>query len=383
MIRRFFSFFSHVLPALGFAFPAGCATPPSTTPYSQSAEPKYVTVGWNELPTISNADWLAGFNAWKNGCGVLAKQTRWSAVCTDAKALPQDAAKVRAFMQSRLTPISLRNPDGGDQGLITGYYEPVYPGSLTRTAKANVPAYGVPADLITVQLDSLYPELKGKRIRGKLEGKKLVPYPAANDIAESGLSAPVLAWLEDPMDLQFLQVQGSGRVKLDDGREIRLGYADQNGHPYSAIGKWLIAQGELKAEDVSMQSIRAWAVAHPQRTPELLASNPSYVFFRPLPASNDGPPGSLGVPLTPGYSLAVDVKHVPPGSPLLIATTTPDGAALTRVAAAQDTGDAITGQVRADFFFGKGDAAGALAGKMKQRGKLWLLWPKGEALPAL
>ncbi|KAF0813198.1 Membrane-bound lytic murein transglycosylase A [Andreprevotia sp. IGB-42] len=361
-----------------------CTTPPAQVvgkPGEPKTVPRYTQTDWNALPMVSDADWLAGFNAWLKGCGVLGKQPRWASVCTDAKKLPQDTASARAFMQQRLVPLTLRNPDGTDQGLITGYYEPVYPGSLTRTASATVPVYGVPPDLITVELGSLYPELQGKRVRGRLEGKKLLPYPSAAEIGNAGLNAPMLAWLESPMDLQFLQIQGSGRVKLADGSELRLGYADQNGHPYSAIGKWLIAQNELKAAEVSMQSIRAWAEAHPARMPELLASNPSYVFFRTLPASNDGPPGSMGVPLTPGYSLAVDLKHVPAGSPVLIGTTTPDGATLNRLAAAQDTGGAITGQVRADFFFGKGNAAGELAGKMKQRGKLWLLWPKGEALP--
>ncbi|SMC21910.1 membrane-bound lytic murein transglycosylase A [Andreprevotia lacus DSM 23236] len=359
---------------------AACTTPP-TIPKTETTGPRYTEASWASLPALNEADWLAGFNAWRKGCSVLGKQAIWASVCRDAAQVPQQAQAARAFLQQRLRPVSLRNPDGGDQGLITGYYEPVYPGSLTRTANATIPVYGIPNDLITVQLDSLFPELKGKRVRGRLVGQKLLPYPSAADIAQDGLTAPVLAWLESPMDLQFLQIQGSGRVRLADGKEIRLGYADQNGHPYSAIGKWLIAQGELTAPDVSMQSIRAWALSHPARMQELLASNPSYVFFRTLPAGNDGPPGSLGVPLTAGYSLAVDTRHVPPGSPMLIATTTPDGATLNRLAAAQDTGGAITGQVRADFFFGKGDAAGELAGKMKQRGRLWLLWPQDAALP--
>ncbi|WP_432720271.1 MltA domain-containing protein [Jeongeupia wiesaeckerbachi] len=345
----------------------------------------YQAVDWSALPVTSDADWLAGFNAWQRGCPRLQKQARWATLCADAAQLPKNAASVRAFLTSRFTPLTLRNADGSSQGLITGYYEPVYAGSLKRTSQNTVPVYGPPNDMITVQLDSVYPELKGKRLRGRLDGKALKPYADADEIARlarsSKLDAPVLAWLPDPMDLQFLQVQGSGRVRLTDGRELRLGYADQNGWPYRAIGKWLIEQGELKAADVSMQSIRAWARANPAKINQLVASNPSYVFFRTLPDSDEGPIGSLGVPLTAGYSLAVDTKHVPAGVPMLIDTTRPDGAPLTRIAAAQDTGGAIRGQVRADFFWGKGDAAGELAGKMKQPGRLWLLWPKGEPLP--
>ena len=183
------------------------------------------------------------------------------------------------------------------------------------------------------------------------------------------------------MDLQFLQIQGSGRIQLADGRQLRVGYGDQNGYPYRPIGRWLIEQGELKKEDVSMGAISAWAKAHPQRIPQLLASNPSYVFFSARPDSNEGPRGSLNVPLTAGYSVAVDRKVIPLGSLLWLSTTKPDGSPIARPVAAQDTGGAITGEVRADLFWGTGDAAGELAGNMKQQGQIWLLWPKGTPLP--
>jgi len=235
--------------------------------------------------------------------------------------------------------------------------------------------------LIIVALDSLYPELKGKRLRGRLEGRVLKPYDDAATIENKGVKAPVIAWLTDPMDLQFLQIQGSGRIQLDDGRQLRIGYADQNGHPYRPIGRWLVDQGELKKEDVTMGTIAAWAKAHPTRIPELLGSNPSYVFFNRNPDSNEGPRGSLNVPLTSGYSVAVDRKVIPLGSLLWLSTTRPDGSSLVRPVAAQDTGGAITGEVRADLFWGTGDAAGQLAGDMKQQGQIWMLWPKGAALP--
>ncbi len=295
--------------------------------------------------------------------------------------MPTEPAAIRAFLQQNLEVYGLRSAQNSADGLITGYYEPVYPGSLTRTDKATVPVYGLPDDLIIVQLESIYPELKGKRLRGRLEGRVVKPYDDAALIATQGVKAPVLAWLTDPMDLQFLQIQGSGRIRLDDGRQLRIGYADQNGYPYRAIGRWLVEQGELKKEDVTMGTISAWAKAHPTRIPQLLGSNPSYVFFARNPDSNEGPRGSLNVPLTAGYSVAVDRKVIPLGSLLWLSTTRPDGTPLVRPVAAQDTGGAIAGEVRADLFWGTGDAAGQLAGDMKQKGNIWMLWPKGMALP--
>lgn len=285
-------------------------------------------------------------------------------------------------MESRLQPLKLVNSNGSENGLITGYYEPVYPGSLTRTEKALHPLYARPLDLITVELESLYPELKGKRVRGKLVGQKLIPYPDREEIAKRGANAPILAWLNDPLDVQFLQIQGSGRIKLSNGDELRLGYADQNGHPYRPIGSWLVQQGELPASEVSMQSIRAWASTRPERIESLLNSNPSYVFFRKLPPGKEGPLGSLGHPLTAERSIAVDPAAIPLGSLVYLSTTRPDnGVPIRRLVAAQDTGGAIKGIVRADFFWGTGHQAGELAGAMKQEGNLWLLWPKGKTLP--
>ncbi|NWA01075.1 murein transglycosylase A [Pseudomonas gingeri] len=341
----------------------------------------YVKADWKALPNVSDTDLQAGFASWRSACTRLKNDANWAATCAAAANVPNTPTAVRAFLQQNLEVYGLRSAENSADGLITGYYEPVYPGSLTRTAQATVPVYGVPDDLIIVQLESLYPELKGKRLRGRLEGRFIKPYDDAALIATQGVKAPVLAWLTDPMDLQFLQIQGSGRIRLDDGRQLRIGYADQNGYPYRAIGRWLVEQGELKKEDVTMGSISAWAKAHPTRIPELLGSNPSYVFFARNPDSNEGPRGSLNVPLTAGYSVAVDRKVIPLGSLLWLSTTRPDGSALVRPVAAQDTGGAIAGEVRADLFWGTGDAAGQLAGDMKQKGNIWMLWPKGMALP--
>lgn len=361
---------------------AGCngSAPEKTAPHPLAT---YSHATWKDLPPVSDSDLLAGFNAWRSACERLKNDPVWATTCAAAVQVPNDATQVRGFLQTQLEVYGLRSAENSANGLITGYYEPVYPGSMTQTTTANVPVYGIPDDLVVVALDSLYPELKGKRLRGRLDGRVLKPYDTAAVIQQQGVKAPVLAWLTDPMDLQFLQIQGSGRIQLESGQQLRVGYADQNGHPYRPVGRWLVEQGQLKKEDVTMGSIHAWAQANPTRVPELLASNPSYVFFSTRPDSNEGPRGSLNVPLTAGYSVAIDRKVIPLGSLLWLSTTRPDGAPVVRPVAAQDTGGAITGEVRADLFWGTGSEAGQLAGDMKQQGQIWLLWPKGAALPAV
>jgi membrane-bound lytic murein transglycosylase A len=373
------------LTLLGLSFLTACSvsTPKPDAPPTgtRTATSTYAKADWKALPNVSDADLQAGFDAWRSACPRLKTDPTWAPTCAAAANIAS-AGDIRQFLQDRLDVYALRAAGNRADGLITGYYEPVYAGSLTRTPAASVPVYGVPTDMVSVQLDELYPELKGKRLRGRVQGRVLRPYDDAATINAKGINAPALAWLTHPMDLQFLQIQGSGRIRLDDGRQLRIAYADQNGHPYRPIGRWLVEQGELKKEDVTMDAIRTWANAHPARIPELLASNPSYVFFSKGPDDGNGPRGSLNVPLTAGYSVAVDRTVVPLGSLLWLSTTRPDGTPVVRPVAAQDTGGAIAGEVRADLFWGTGDAAGKLAGDMKQKGNIWLLWPKGAALPA-
>ncbi len=283
--------------------------------------------------------------------------------------------------------------EGSAQGLVTGYYEPILAGSRTRTERHRIPLYGVPQDLVVVDLAGLHPELRGLRLRGRVDGRRLVPYWSRAEIEDrarvdggaSGAApgAPVLAWVEDPVELFFLQIQGSGQVALASGERIRLGYADQNGHPYRSLGRYLIERGELTLEQASMQGIKAWAAANPAKLQEALNVNASYVFFREL-VGGDGPIGALGVPLSAQYSIAVDPRYVPLGAPVFLATTFPlSSQPLERLVVAQDTGGAIRGAVRADFFWGTGAEAGTLAGRMRQQGRMWLLWPRGEPLPTL
>ena len=197
------------------------------------------------------------------------------------------------------------------------------------------------------------------------------------------LAGKELVWVDDPIELFFLQIQGSGRVVLDTGEILRLGYADHNGYPYTSIGKRLVDQGDLPLERASMQGIKDWARRNPGRVRELLDHNASYVFFRELPGDLPGPIGALDVPLTPRRSLAVDKRIVPLGAPVFIATTYPlTDAPLNRLMLAQDTGGAIRGAVRADFFWGFGDDAAREAGRMKQPLRMWVLLPLDYSVPA-
>ena len=324
--------------------------------------------------------------ALRASCSTLSRQTGWKSVCDRAAALGStpSTTTARQFFEVNFTPWQLTNADGSTQGLVTGYYEPLIRGSRSRSARSAWPIHGVPKDMLTIDLGDVYPELKSLRLRGRLVGNKILPYWNRQQFAERAeqTQAPVLLWADDPIDLFFLQVQGSGRVQLADGKTVRIGYADQNGHPYQSIGRWLVAQGELPLEKASMDGIKRWAEDNPQRLQELLNANPSYVFFRELPASNGGPVGALGVPLSEGRSIAVDPRYVPLGAPVFLSTTHPlSTTPLQRLVLAQDTGGAIKGVVRADFFWGFGAEAGRVAGRMRQQGSMWVLLPQGVNPP--
>lgn len=315
----------------------------------------------------------------------MRNQPEWRGVCTaSATVRPNDSRAIRSFFESRFIPHQLRDSSGADTGLVTGYYEPLLRGSRTKRAPYLTPLYGVPDNMLTIDLAAVYPELKGMRLRGRIEGKKVTPYPSRAEIEANGLlKGKEIVWVDNPIEAFFLQIQGSGRVELaagpGRGETIRLGYADQNGHPYKSIGRWLVEKGEMTLEEASMQSIQAWAAARPGRLDELLNVNPSYVFFSESKVTDAsiGPNGALGVPLTPERSIAIDPQTVPLGAPVFLATTQPNRPEpLQRLVMAQDTGGAIRGVVRADYFWGFGAAAGQLAGRTKQQGRMWVLLPK-------
>lgn len=358
--------------------PAGCPVCPGVEPVKPAEKPLQPAV-WSDLPGWGDDDPRAALAAFRSSCRSLEKRDVWRETCAELRALGDpEPAELRAWFERRMRPWQLVNPDGNREGLITGYYEPLLRGSRTRQPPYVHAAYASPEDMIVVELGELYPELKHMRLRGRVEGRRLVPYWSRADWSgqESRHLDKVLLWLDDPVDFFFMQIQGSGQVALDDGTRVRLGYADQNGHPYRSIGRWLLDRGELKPGQASMQNIKAWAQANAQRLPELLNANPSLVFFRELPAEGSGPPGAMGLALSPERSIAVDPRNVPLGAPVWLATTWPnEERPLQRLMLAQDTGGAIRGTVRADFYWGSGAEAGALAGRMRQKGRMWALMP--------
>ena len=370
------------------AAPAIAKAPPSvapavTPPPVFKAEPQDDTrtltpAAWSELPGWQQDNHAETLPALLASCRVLSKQTAWQEACEAAPAVKgRDAAKL--FFENHFTAYRVISPDGSGEGLITGYYEPTLRGSRKPSARSRFPLYGVPDDLLVLDFGDLAPELKSTAPRARLDGKRVVPYYNRSQI-ESG-AAPVrgkeIAWVEDVVDLFFLQIQGSGRITLDDGTTMRVGFADHNGHPYRSIGRVLIDRGELPLERTSMQGIKAWARDNPAKLTELLNQNPRFVFFRELQGSASSPPGALGVPLTPQRSIAVDPRYVPLGTPVHIATNWPNtDKPLQRLMLAQDTGGAIRGAVRADFFWGSGEEAAREAGRMKQSLRMWVLLPK-------
>jgi len=354
--------------------------PPPRVPALEAAD-------FTALPGWQQGEQAAAWSALLASCQALRAREFWNGVCAKAAELrsPGDEA-ARRFFEDNFVPWRLANPDGALDGLVTGYYEPLLRGSRARRAPFLFPLYAPPEDLLTIDLTAINPELRNLRLRGRLEGRKVVPYYSRSEI-ERG-AAPVagreIVWVDDPVEAFFLQIQGSGRVQLDSGETIRVGYADQNGHPYQSIGRYLLDRGELKPGEASMPGIKGWAAANPQRLVGLLDQNPSYVFFREIPVRDpqNGPVGALGVVLTPERSIAVDPRYTPLGAPVFLATTWPaSDAPLARLLLAQDTGGAIRGPVRADFFWGFGAEAGALAGRMQQQGRMWVLLPKGYLPP--
>lgn len=375
------------------ACPPAAVAPPVVTPPTPS--PTFLRTfqasKWADLPGWADDDTAAAWPAFLLSCRGMASRPHgpaWKRVCDLAKAADgKPGHETRRFFEQNLRPYAIVTGDATTMeattgprvnGLVTGYYEPLLCGSRTRSKGFEQPVRGVPDDLLTIDLSSVFPELKDKRVRGRLEGNKVVPYWSRAEIGARGdkLPSKTLLYVDDAVELFFLQVQGSGRVKLADGSTIRLNYGDQNGHPYQSIGRLLVDRGDLKMEEASMQGIQAWARANPSRLDDLLNANPSYVFFREMPNSKDGPIGALGVPLTAERSVAIDPRSVPLGVPVFLATTRPNSAqTMNRLVMAQDTGGAIKGAIRADFFWGFGKEAGEQAGRMKQSGRLWVLWP--------
>lgn len=346
------------VPAAAAPATGGTALPPARTQGKNRWQP----VRWTELPGFAEDALHEAWNAWLKSCERPGPV--FSGLCPEVRLLAIGSPEQqRAWMMQRLQPYRLEPLTGRDDGLLTGYYEPMLEASRLPTSRFSVPLYRPPATLLSrrpwysrQEIDTL-PEA-----RAALRGREI-------------------AYLSDPLDALMLQIQGSGRLRLvePDGSQktVRLAYTASNDQPYRSVGAWLLQQGALR--DASWPGIKAWAAQNPQRVNELLWSNPRTVFFREEPLSEldaaFGPRGAQGVPLTPGRSIAVDKDSIPYGTPVWLASTGPV-ADLHRLVLAQDTGSAIVGAVRADYFTGWGADAGEVAGRLRQPLRMWVLWPK-------
>jgi len=347
------------------------------------------SVSFSSLPSFKETKLAPSFEAFKNSCRIFLKKSPdtkvgsqflhltakdWQGVCHIAMNLNHPSeANIHHFFESQFQAIAFSKG-----GLFTGYYLPLIKGSLKKTSKYPIPLYGKPNDLIKVDLSQFKPNLNQK-IMGRLEDGQLVPYHTRKQIHEGAIKnkADVIAYVHNNVDRIFLEIQGSGVIKLNDGKQIFVSYVAENGYPYTPIGKVLVQKGVMTPQTASMQSIRAYLEAHPEIADDIINENTSFVFFRQLPIKSFN--GAQGAPLTPGYSLAIDRQYLPMGAPVWLTTTypTPNGdAKLNRLMIAQDTGGAIKGPVRGDVYWGAGKDASYIAGHMKNQGHYWMLVPK-------
>lgn len=372
---------------------------PKTPPAEPSPEPEKLVLsrvafealpGWTEdrqaeaLPALlkSCSRLTSRADSEKIGPEGLAGTVKdWRSLCEEAVRLPpSDAARARRFFETSFVPFAAAN-NAAPSGLFTGYYEPELKGSRTRSARFAAPLLKRPPDLVAVELGDFRADWRGQRIAGRVVQGRLKPFEKRAEIEAGALSGKglELLWAEDPIAVFFLQIQGSGRVVLPDGKIVRVGFDGQNGQAYVPVGRVLANRGDLPRDGVSMQSIAAWMRAHPDRAQALMNENPSYVFFREVPG--DGPIGSQGVALTPGRSLAVDAKFLALGLPVWVDAVDEGngGITLRRLTIAQDTGGAIRGPVRGDVFWGAGSEAEERAGRMRARGRYYILLPAAVA----
>lgn len=326
-------------------------------------------------------DYLNGFydddlnlalEAFKKACKKSGKKELFKDVCNNS----YDSTNGKLFFTNNFTPKVLVS-NNGDKGLITGYYEPLLKGSRQKTSKYQYPVYKTPKDLITIKNKDKYPEFENFRYKAKIENGRYIPYDTRAEIEEKN-DFDIICYVDDFIDLFFLQVQGSGRVLLDTGELINIGYSNQNGREYKSIGKKLIEDGYLEREEVTLQTIRSFLKENEDKIEEVLNYNESYVFFI---EKEETATGSLNVPLIPKRNIAVDRKYIPLGMPVFLETKNPKTKkAINKLVIAADTGGAIKGEIRADYFFGYGKEARELAGLMKEEGRLFMLIPKDVAI---
>ena len=376
MISKFKLFQVSVFAIVFASLLVACSTPPtrgtgyrSNSPgpapstYSSSIA-SFSAVSWQALPGWQEDDLTQAWPAWLKSCDALRRRSsevNWRQVCAQATSLSgRDEQAIRRYFENYFQAYEIRNNSGSETGLVTGYYEPVMNGSLMRTSVYSVPLYAYP---------------------GAWKKIKPSPGPTRADLMASGmLKGSEIAWVQDPVAAAFMQIQGSGKIRLEDGRVMRLGFAGTNDQPFKSFAQWLLDHKEITRSEATMQGISQWARRNPDRVNEMLNANPRFVFFKELPGNMEadlGPNGALGVPLTAERSIAIDLQAMPLGAPVFLATTKPlSTQPLQKLVMAQDTGKAIVVGVRADYYWGSGEAAGEMAGRMKQNGKMWLLLPR-------
>ncbi len=351
-------------------------------------------VGFGQIPSWNNEDYKDFAQAYQRSCNrilkrnsqsnfdenpIFGKMQEWQIACRKFdKINSKNPTALRQFFEQNFTVYKVYG-DNDPTGLFTGYYEASLKGSKTRKGSYQYPLRARPDDLVMVDLGEFREELKGQRIAGRVKSGRLKPYETHGEIAAGQLPSSqdkTLVWVDSAVDAFFIQIQGSGIVSLDNGNIMRVGYAGQNGHPYYAIGRELIKRGALSKDNVSMQSIRDWLIQNPTQAREVMETNKSYVFFNEI--DGEGPVGGEGIALTPMRSLAIDHSIIPYGMPAFISVEHPteQNKKINRLMMAQDTGGAIRGPVRGDFFWGYGTKAEELAGKMKSEGQYWFLIPK-------
>lgn len=373
---------------------AGCATsPPSEIKeITAPAELNLAQENFSVLPNWKMDNFLSLADAYKKSCDrVLKKDSQslfgasekfgknqeWQIACRKFNDIDKNnPTKIRQFFETNFIPYSAK-ANKNSEGLFTGYYEASLKGSRQRSGLYQTPLRARPDDLIMVDLGAFREELKGQRIAGRVISGKLKPYETHKQIINGELPSSqdkTLVWVDSAVDAFFLQIQGSGVVAMDDGSVMRVGYAGQNGHPYYAVGRELIKRRELTKDNVSMQSIRQWMEDNPEQAQDLMTTNKSYVFFSEN--KGEGPLGGEGVALTAGRSLAIDRSIIPYGMPVWLSADGVEGEAINKLMITQDTGGAIRGPVRGDYFWGYGDKAEKMAGAMKLKGRYWFLLPK-------
>ncbi len=366
--------------------------------------PKAVEIHLNSIPFAELPGWghsnlKPSFDTFKASCRVFLKMapdksvgsdfitlkaSDWVPTCQAAMALTSsaDAVQLQQFFQTWFVAVEFHNGKPVE-GLFTGYYMSSLKGSLVKTKRFNVPIYGVPDNLVTVHLSDFDPSFKNRKLVGRIvRHHRLMPYYTRAEIDRGAIvgKAPVIAWVDSKIDRLFLEIQGSGVIQLTDGSMLYIGYAAQNGAPYTAIASVLIKQGVMTKDSASMQKIREYLQSHPKQIKPVLNQNKSFVFFET--SKKPDAFGSQGIELTPGYSMAVDVEWVPMGTPIWLNTSRPDekntskSYPFKRLMIAQDTGGAIRGPVRGDIYWGVGDRATSIAGRMKHPGQYWMLLPK-------